>query len=43
MMKDSLSCGVRPQAPCTGMFGKHSLGPPQYAEFRNLRKRSELT
>jgi hypothetical protein len=38
--RDSLSSGVRPQAPCTG---QHSLGPPQYAEFRNLCKHSDLT
>jgi hypothetical protein len=38
--RDSLSSGVRPQDPCTG---QHSLGPPQYADFRNLCKHSDLT
>ena len=38
MMGDSLSPGVRLQAPC---IGRHTL--PLYAEFRNLDKHSDLT
>lgn len=56
VMRDSLPCIIRPQAPCTVkvmwlsvITGKYLhnraglLGAPQYAEFRNLHKHSDLT